>query len=125
MSHAEATLTVGRVTNESVGTRARHRRDALGLSLRRAAEQTGVSRPTIVKIEEDDPTADDLSVSRLMAAYARLERRYGMDAPEEVVNMLEVDLGDGRIARSTFTGTPEGVAEATARLIRELDLGKD
>lgn len=113
MSQVLVTPKVGHVETESTGELARARREALGLSKRRAAQATGVSRPTIDKVEDDDPTADELSVSRLMAAYARLENRD--PEPVEIVNVIELEDG----TRVTFTGSPDGVAEAAARFIAE------
>lgn len=103
------------VVEETPGGRAKRRRETLGLSLRQAAEVTNVGRATIAKLENDDPSVDEVSHMRLASAYDRLERRYGLEEPTKIVNVLE--LPDG--TRVVFEGSPEGVAEAAARFLAE------
>lgn len=94
---------------------------ALGLSLRQLEEEAGVNRARLAAIEKGSANVRDLTTSRVLAALDRIEKRYGMDAPDEVVNVLEVELPDGRKVRATFTGSAEGMEEAVARLVRQLE----
>lgn len=113
--------TVTPVTDESVGAEVARRRIALGYDRVELADKAGVHRNTLAKLELGDPSVSAVTTQKVLAAITRLERLHGADEPEEIVNVLEVDLGDGRTARATFTGSPEGVAEAVAQLVRKLE----
>lgn len=111
--HAERGTTVTRVTEESTGHHVRRRREALGKSVRQLAEDSGVHRNTIGKIEADDPSVEDFTVQRLLRALDRLEHRYSTHDPERVLS--RVTLPDGTTA--VFEGSPDGVAEALAKFL--------
>lgn len=114
------------VTDESTGAAITRRREALGYFDRKDfAPLVPIAINTLRKVELNDPSVDPKTVRRVLAKLVELERLHSDDAPDEIVNVLEVDLGDGRTARATFTGSPEGVAEAVARLVRKLETGKE
>lgn len=108
---------VTRVTDELAGARIKSRRLALGLSLRAMAEESGVHRTTLTRIESGAPGVEEHSMSRVLATLDRLEHRYGLDDPSHTVSVIE--LPDG--SRVTFTGSPDGVAEAAARFLASRD----
>lgn len=113
---------VAAVPDETVGEQVKRRRIALGLSLRQLEDEAGVNRARLSAIERGDAKVREITTSRVLSTLDRLERRYGMDDPEEVVNVLEVELADGRKVRATFSGpVPEGMHETVARLVRDLE----
>lgn len=114
---ASASDTLAGVTNETVGQEIARRRAALNMSVRQLHEASGVHRNTLGKIERDDPTVEPFTVERVRQALERLEHRYGVDAPDSVIQVLEIELPDGTKAKVTYTGTPENVAEAAARFL--------
>lgn len=110
------------VPDETVGAQVKRRRTALHMSLRQLAEEANVDRARITALENGAENVREITTSRILATLSRLEKRYGVDDPDEVVNVLEVELADGRKVRATFTGpVPEGMHETVARLVRELE----
>lgn len=105
---------VAGVTEEMTGQSVKRRRLALGLSVRQMADESGMSRATVAKIEADDETVEDYTRARLGAALDRLEHRYGVEDPEQVTTRLE--LPDGTVA--FFTGSPANVAETLSEFLR-------
>lgn len=110
-----ATATLPPVTDETRGQQFANRREALRMSVRQLHEATGIARGTIAKIEHDDPSVEDFTVERLARELDRLERRHGIENPDQVLQVVE--LPDG--TRVTHTGSPAGVAEAAARFLAE------
>lgn len=117
MSVDATTPRVGRVTDENLAAEAARRRAALGFSVRKMAEQTGVHRDSIGRIERGDDTLDRFTVDRYLSALDRLEGRLGMDNPDHVINVIE--LADG--TKVTFTGTSASVADAAAAFLANRD----
>lgn len=114
------TVSVASVPDETLGERVRRRRMALGYSLRQLGTEAGVDRVRISSIEKGEQVTE-LVLSRVLTTLDRLERFHGVDDPDEVVNVLE--LPDG--TRVTFTGSPEGVAEAAENFLRRHRQPKD
>lgn len=110
--------------NETVGQQVRRRREALPMSGRELSAASGVHRNTIAKIEKDDPSVEEFTVARLLAALDRLEHRYATDDPDMVVQVMEIELPDGRRVRVTHTGTAANVAEAAMQFLRERKPGE-
>lgn len=108
---------VAPVTDETTGGAVVRRRTALGLSVRRLQEESGVHRNTIAKIERDDASVEEFTVARVIAALDRLERRYSTDDPNYIVSRIE--LPDG--SKLFFEGTPGDVGEAVAKYLAERD----
>lgn len=116
---------VAGVAEETTGERVRRRRMTLGLSLRQLAAEAGVDRVRISKMEKDEPVSE-LVAGRVLATLDRLDRFHGVDNPDEVVNVIEVDLADGRTVRATFPAgpIPENMDEVVARLVARLESGE-
>lgn len=114
--------TVAPVTDESPGAEVARRRIALGYDRAELAEKAGVHRNTLAKLELGDASVTPVTVQKVRKALDRLEHMHGSDAPDEVINTIEVTLPDGRTARVTFTGSPEGVAEAALKFLAGRDL---
>lgn len=113
------------VPDESLGEQVKRRRMALGLSLRQLEDEAGVGRARLAAIEKGDDKVREITTSRVLSTLDRLEHRYGVDDPDAVVNVLEVEMPDGRKVRATFQGSPEGMDEVVARLVTRLESGKD
>lgn len=106
--------------DESPGAAITRRREALGYFDRKDfAPVVPVSLNTLRKAELNDPTVEEKTLRRINNKLDQLERLNSSDKPEEIVNTIEVELPDGRTVRTRFTGSPEGVAEATVRFFEK------
>ena len=117
MSAVDDASRVSQVNDETLGQKVSGRRADMGFSVRRMAEETGVSRESIAKIERDDPSLDEFTVDRYLSALDRIEKRLGMQNPDHMVNVIE--LPDG--TKVTFTGTSVQVADAAAAFLAHRD----
>lgn len=104
---------IGQMVDPSRAQACIHRRTSLGFSVRKMADETGVSRESITKIERGDPSVDQFTIDRYLSALDRMENRLGVTDPEHVVNLIE--LPDG--TKVTFTGTSANVAASAAAFL--------
>jgi transcriptional regulator with XRE-family HTH domain len=103
-----------RVSEETTGEQVERRLARLGINQEEFAKLAGVHVRTLRKIRNDVPV-EDMPRAKVLRTLDRLEVEYGIDQPEKIVNVVE--LPDG--SRVVFEGSPEGVAEAAARFLRE------
>lgn len=102
---------------ETVGRELKRRRTSLGYTQGALAIEAGVDRGAVIRAEKDDPRTSEGTILKLRSALEKLERRYGLERPDEIVNVIE--LPDG--TRVRFTGSPSGVAEAAKAFLRDGD----
>src|SRR3712207_4453156 len=98
---------------ETTGQAVRRRRKVLRLSGPQLADEIGVHRNTIGRIERDEPNVDHDTIEAVLVGLERLEKRWGADRPDDVVQVIE--LPDG--TKATFTGSVDNVAELVARFL--------
>lgn len=71
-----------RSVDDETGRRLRDRRVRMGLSVRQLAEQAGVDRGRLAKLEAGDPNVRETTIGKIDGALARLEQEFGMNDPD-------------------------------------------
>lgn len=86
MSTIDKALRLPSVDDEDIGRRLRDRRIRMGISVRQLAEEAGVDRGRLAKLEAGEANVRDTTVGKVSATIARLEQEMGM-------NDLDADEG--------------------------------
>lgn len=66
------------------GSLIRQRREALGMSKSRLADEARVDRGRLAALEDGDPSVTPRTIGAIEAALSRLETELGMDLPSQV-----------------------------------------
>lgn len=77
---------------ENRGRRLRDRRIRMGISVRQLADEAGMDRGILAKVEAGDASVRDTTFGKVETALARLEHEMGMDVPEEPGSIEQMEF---------------------------------
>lgn len=114
---------------EDMGALIKKRREALGYSILKLANEAGVDRGRLSALESGDPTVQPRTIGAVESALARLEHEYGMDLPSTVAEEWVEFRVSGNFGVDVVVRGPVrnmgALEEQVAKLIREMKRSPD